>query len=66
MEGKEASSIWNFYSNFKVDSLKIAGMFSLIKIEAEAVVVFKNPMIAEILGARMYDGMCLYQSSLVV
>jgi type II pantothenate kinase len=36
----------NFYANFKVDSVKIG--------------VFKNPQIAEYLGAQLYEGMVIY------
>lgn len=46
IEGMGRAIHTNFYANFKVDSVKIG--------------VFKNPQIAEYLGAQLYEGMVLF------
>ncbi|KAI8811566.1 fumble-domain-containing protein [Cladochytrium replicatum] len=47
IEGMGRAIHTNFFAKFKVDSLKIA--------------VFKNPAVAEYLGANMYDAICIFE-----
>ncbi|EGF79438.1 hypothetical protein BATDEDRAFT_89522 [Batrachochytrium dendrobatidis JAM81] len=49
IEGMGRAIHTNYFAKFTVDSLKIA--------------VFKNPQIASELGAKMYDGMCLFEKA---
>ena len=61
LEGMGRAIHTNFYANFKVDSVKIGGEFTYCLMVWLITIVFKNAMIAEILGASMYDGMCLFK-----
>ena len=49
IEGMGRAIHTNYFAKFSVDSLKIA--------------VFKNPQVAEELGAQLYEGLVKYESN---